>query len=127
LRVAACLALGAAALVGPAASAMADDVIIAAAYGDEPGCRFALSGDFDGTELLMLTPKEVSTSVTTCSIIDPKQAGDGNIVSMVLCGHEGEEFQTLDIMRFRHDAERDVFTIFTRDGTSWGEIGRCPP
>lgn len=109
--------------VGPAAAAELD---IPGAYGNEAGCRYASTGNFEGDDLLLLTRREVSTFVTLCSFVQVLPAEADNHVITVMCGHEGEETTTLGMLRVQKSWDGvDAYLIFDDNGTMWGKVGRC--
>jgi len=113
------------ALAGLPAAAASAEPPIAGNYGNPAGCRLAATGDVDIVDLLLLTPKEVSTYATLCSFVQLLPGGEVDIVATVICGHEGDETITLGMLRLRKEDGRDAFTVFNEDGTSWGTAERC--
>ncbi len=103
----------------------AADLTITGNYGNPAGCRQAAGGGVDSDDLLLLTPKEVSTYATLCEFVQLLPAGQLDLVATVICGHEGDETITLRLMRFRKEDGRDAFTVFDEVGTSWGTAERC--
>ena len=108
----------------PAISAELD---IPGNYGNEAGCRHAATGDFEGDDLLLLTRRDVSTYATLCSFVHIYPAEADSHVAVVTCGHEGEGYTTLGLMRVQKDPDGvDAYHIFGEDGSTWGKAGRCP-
>ncbi len=108
----------------PAISAELD---IPGNYGNEAGCRHAATGDFEGDDLLLLTRRDVSTYATLCSFAHLYPAEADSHVAVVTCGHEGEGYTTLGLMRVQKDPDGvDAYHIFDEDGATWGKAGRCP-
>jgi hypothetical protein len=108
----------------PAISAELD---IPGNYGNEAGCRHAATGDFEGDDLLLLTRRDVSTYATLCSFVHLYPAEADSHVAVVTCGHEGEGYTTLGLMRVQKDPDGvDAYHIFDEDGSTWGKAGRCP-
>jgi hypothetical protein len=105
--------------------AAAADLAITGNYGNPAGCRQAAGGGVDSDDLLLITPREVSTYATLCEFIQILPAGEVDLVATVICGHEGDETITLGLIRFRKEAGRDAFTVFSDDGASWGTAERC--
>ena len=106
-------------------TAVAADLAITGNYGNPAGCRQAAGGGVDSDDLLLLTPREVSTYAMLCEFIQLLPAGQLDLVATVICGHEGDETITLGMMRLRKEEGRDAFTVFSEDGTSWGTAERC--
>jgi hypothetical protein len=114
-------------LMGEIGNAVAGVLDIQGNYGNPAGCKFAASNDIDSDDLLLLTPDEVSTYATGCRFVQAVPAGDKTTVVTVICGHEGEDTQTVELMRIEKDADGvDAYTIFSADGGSWGRAPRCP-
>jgi hypothetical protein len=121
--------LGAASLLaclGAALPAGAVEISIGGNYGNEAGCKYLATNNYEGEDLVALTPKQVQTYVTLCSFVNATTLENGTIVTTVICGHEGEGYETLGLMRFAKVYEQDKWGIYDGDGTSWGEVPRCP-
>lgn len=109
---------------GPVAAATLD---ITGTYGDPRGCEYAVKRDYSEQEYVLLTAEEVSTAMTLCSFVQIVPYTNGNMIVTVMCGHEGDEAQTLALMRIQKDPDgADNFRIFDADGTEWGKAERCP-
>ena len=107
--------------------ATAAELDIPGPYGNEKGCGYARTGDFVGDDLLLLTRKDVSTFVTSCSFVQIFPAEAESQVAIVTCGHEGEGETTLEMMRVQKSSDGvDAYRIFDQNGAMWGEVGRCP-
>lgn len=105
--------------------AAAVEISIGGNYGNEAGCKYLATNNYEGEDLVALTPKEVQTYVTLCSFVNATTLENGTIVTTVICGHEGEETQTLELMRFTKSSEGDRWGIYDENGTSWGEVSPC--
>lgn len=113
-----CLAPGALAAV---------ELDIAGNYGDEAGCRFAVTNDYGEADILLLTRQYVTTQVTQCSFVQIFPAEADSRVAIVTCGHEGDEATTLALMRVQKTPDGvDAYLIFDQDGGMWGKVERCP-
>lgn len=109
-----------------ASSAHAQEQIkIGGNYGNEAGCKYLATNNYGDDSVLALTPKEVQTAVTLCSFVTATTLENGTIVASVICGHEGEETQTLGMMRFTKVYEQDRWGIFDANGDTWGEVSPC--
>jgi len=64
-------------------------------YGNEAGCRHAITNDYSEEDLLLLTPRDIGTHVTLCSFVQIFPAEADSKVAIVTCGHEGEAETTL--------------------------------
>lgn len=96
-------------------------------YGNEAGCRHAVTNDFNEEDMLLLTPRDVGTHVTLCSFIQIFPAEADSQVAIVTCGHEGEAETTLGMMRVQKSPDgMDAYVIFDETGTMWGKAERCP-
>lgn len=118
-----------AAMTGTAVAASID---IGGNYGDEPGCKFATdANNFAGSEYIMLTPEQFKTSATSCDFLDAAPVWEkyGNRVFAVtaMCGHEGSDTTTLDLLRVeKHTEEADTYSVFDANGTEIGKVKKCP-
>lgn len=120
------LRLASLAVLLAASSALAEEQIkIGGNYGNEAGCKYLKDGVYGDDNVLALTPKEVQTAVTLCSFVTATTLEGGTIVASVICGHEGEETQTLGLMRFTKVYEQDKWGIFDANGDTWGEVSPC--
>jgi len=120
-------AIVAAALSALAGGASAEALSgLAGTYGNANGCRYAASGNYVDDDMVILKPDEYQTYVTLCEFLDVRKARDGSQVAMALCGHEGDEAQTIDFLRFVKDPSgRDAYAIFGQGGDSHGEVEPC--
>ena len=117
------LALG---LMPFASQAFAAELDITGDYGNAGGCHHARTGDIEGDDLLLLTRREVSTYATLCSFVQVFPAEAESHVMIVTCGHEGEDYTTLGMMRVQKSQDDvDAYLIFDETGTMWGKAGRC--
>lgn len=101
------------------AAATAATLDIDGKYGNPAGCKFAATNNAESDDLLLLTPTEVETYVTFCSFVQVLPAGATTRVVTTICGHEGEEMQTIELMRIEKDGNgADAYTIFSSSGDS---------
>jgi hypothetical protein len=95
-------------------------------YGNEAGCRHAKTGNYDEDDMVLLTRREVMTYATGCSFVQIYPAEADGQVAIVTCGHEGEDYTTLGLMRVQKAPDGvDAYLIFDEDGGMWGKVGRC--
>lgn len=95
-------------------------------YGDADGCKRVMDRQTSSDAMLYLTPEYVGTYATLCQPLAIWPAGEDTVVAPVICGHEGDETQTVDHVRLvKAPAGRDAYLIFGADGTPWGEVMRC--
>lgn len=114
-------------LVAAASVALAAELDIAGDYGNPAGCGNLATGDYSDDSMLWLTPKAVATYVTHCSFLQVLRTENGAHVVTVICGHEGDEAQTLGMMRFERAADGvDAYDVFDSYGEHWGRTDACP-
>lgn len=121
------LAIVSAALPALAGGASADALSgLAGTYGNASGCRYEASGNYVDDDMVILKPDEYQTYVTLCEFLDVRTARDGSQVAMALCGHEGDEAQTVEFLRFVKDPSgADAFAIFGQGGDRYAEVEPC--
>ena len=121
------LALIAAMLPAFAGSASAEALSgLAGTYGNANGCKYEATGNYIDEDMVILKADEYQTYVTLCEFLEVRVARDGSQVVTALCGHEGDEAQTIDFMRFVKDRSgRDAFAIFGQGGDPYGEVEPC--
>lgn len=108
---------------GAAAEALSG---LAGTYGNANGCKYEATGNYVDDDMVILKPDEYQTYVTLCEFLEVRSARDGSQVVMALCGHEGDEAQTIEFMRFVRDASgRDAIAIFGQGGDPYGEVEPC--
>jgi hypothetical protein len=109
------------------APALSAELDIPGNYGNEAGCRHAVTNDYSEEDMVLLTRRDVSTHVTLCSFVQIFPAEADSQVTIVTCGHEGEGETTLGMMRVQKSPDgMDAYLIFDETGTMWGKAGRCP-
>ncbi len=121
------LALIAATLPAYAGGASAEVLSgLAGTYGNANGCKYEATGNYVDDDMVILKPDEYQTYVTLCEFLDVRAARDGSQVVMALCGHEGDEAQTIEFMRFAKNASgRDAYAIFSQAGDLFSEVEPC--
>lgn len=121
------LALIAALLPALAGSVSAEALSgLSGTYGNASGCRYVATGNYVDDDMVILKPDEYQTHVTYCEFLEVHTARDGSQVVTALCGHEGDEAQTIDFMRFVKDASgKDAFAIFGAAGDPYGVVEPC--
>lgn len=119
----ACLAVGLGVAAGPAQSASLD---IKGSYGNESGCRFLETNDYGDDSVVTLTADAYETAVTSCEFLQVLTARSGARVATMLCGHEGEEAQTVEFLRIVKDQSgADAFDLFAETGDPRGRVEPC--
>lgn len=111
----------------PLGISFAAELDIPGNYGNEAGCRHAVTNDYSEEDMLLLTARDVGTHVTLCSFVQIFPAEADSQVAIVACAHEGEAETTLGMMRVQKSPDGvDAYVIFDQNGTEWGKAGRCP-
>jgi hypothetical protein len=112
-------------LAGPAAAARLD---LAGPYGNAAGCRYLATNVYGDDSVVMLTPDSFETFVTSCEFLQVLAASSGASVVTMLCGHEGDEAQTVEFLRVVKDPNGlDAYDIFAGTGDARGRVERCRP
>lgn len=112
-------------------ASVAASIDIGGSYGDEPGCKFATDPDnFIGSEYIVLTQEVFKTGSTSCDFVDAAPVWEkyGNRVFVVtaMCGHEGTDTTTVDLLRVeKHPEEADTYSVFDAKGEEIGRGKRC--
>jgi hypothetical protein len=109
---------------GTAAAASLD---IEGTYGSPAGCKYAADGVYGDEEVSILDAEHYENFVTWCEFVQVIPVRDGSSVVTMLCGHEGEEYQTIDMVRIARSAEGDGYTIFHANGDAWDSVALCRP
>jgi len=94
-------------------------------YGNEAGCRFAADGSYDDDSLLRLSADRYDTFATGCEFLQGLRASDGSKVMTMLCGHEGETFQSIEFMRIVKQGKEDAYDLYSQSGEHIGGVRRC--
>lgn len=112
-------------LAGPAAAARLD---LDGAYGNAAGCHYLATNVYGDDSVVMLTPDSFETFVTSCEFLQVLAARSGASVVTMLCGHEGDESQTVEFLRVVKDQNGlDAYDIFAGTGDARGRVERCRP
>ena len=93
-------------------------------HGNAAGCRIAAGGQPDSDDVLLLTPESAQTYATYCGFISRFATGNDDVVLLSVCGHEGDEMETVGFIRIR--PVEDGFQVFDGDGADWGRAMPCP-
>lgn len=96
-------------------------------WGNPAGCRFAKDQGHGDDSRLVLTADRVETYATYCEWVEVGAASDGTQVATGLCGHEGEDYRTVETFIVERDlVDQTLVRIRASDGVAWGEVRRCP-
>lgn len=99
---------------------------LAGTYGNAAGCRYEATGNYVDEDMVVLKADEYQTYVTLCEFLEVRKARDGSQVVTALCGHEGDEAQTIEFMRIVKDASgKDLYAVFSQAGDLLGEVEPC--
>jgi hypothetical protein len=120
------LACAASIVAGVTGPAQAQTLALEGVWGNEAGCKFARDGDYND-EMLVLKPQGVERYVIGCDWLQVLTAIDGSQVATGLCGHEGEDYRTVETFIIEKDMTDPALTrIRTSNGEPWGEVRKCP-
>jgi hypothetical protein len=113
-------------LLSPAVGASAATLDISGKYGNPAGCKFMATSDV-AEDMTFLTADGWGTYATLCSFVQITPVGDLTRVITAICAQEGEETQTIDMLRLEKDPNgADAWTIYNSAGDNWGKVSRCP-
>lgn len=108
-------------------AASAANLPISGSYGNDLGCELARTGNYNPVDnVYLLTPQELSTSVTLCGFDAVKPGPDGVLMVRMTCASEGSgpEDNTKENAEITGTPESGYTVRFT-DGTRWGPLGKC--
>jgi hypothetical protein len=95
-------------------------------YGNEAGCKFMATSEV-AEDMTFLTAEGWGTYAMLCRFVEVTPAGNLTRVATAICAHEGEETQTIDMLRLEKDPNgADAWTIYNSAGDDWGKVSRCP-
>lgn len=100
---------------------------ISGSYGNELGCKLALTGEYNPVEgVELLTPTEMSTAVSLCTFKEIVSAPGNRLHVSMTCSYEGSgpEDDTEDKAEISGDPVAG-YTVRFADGTSWGPLRKC--
>jgi hypothetical protein len=96
-------------------------------WGNEAGCKFADTKNNSDDSLMVLTADGVETYATFCEWVQVGTAIDGTQVVTGLCGHEGEDYRSIEMYIVERDmADTSLIRIRASNGEPWGEVRKCP-
>ena len=96
------------------------------AYGNAAGCDFHKGGTRNDESMFLLTGSKIETYAMLCEILDIRK-GAGAILATALCGHEGDDLVTAELVIIRNAAEpgQDRRRVTDAMGNEWGEAEPC--
>jgi hypothetical protein len=110
-----------------AVEASAETLDITGKYGNAAGCKFMATSEI-AEDMVFLTQDGWGTYATLCSFVEVLKAGDFTRVVTAICAHEGEDTQTIDMLRLEKNREGvDAWTAFNSAGDDWGTVSLCRP
>lgn len=107
-------------------SGQAATLAIDGKYGNKAGCRYAMTGDSDGSDdFFLLTPESLTTAAAHCEVETTGKSKAGEpIFAIFSCRAEGEKNAT-DLPASVEQAGKEGYKIVFEDGTVWGPLKRC--
>jgi len=113
-------------LLSQAVETSAATLDIIGKYGNAAGCKFMATSEI-AEDMTFLTPEGWGSYAMLCRFVEVTPAGDLTRVATTICAHEGEETQTIDMLRLEKDPNgADAWTIYNSAGDDWGKVSRCP-
>lgn len=96
-------------------------------WGNPTGCKYAKDGNYENDDMMVLKPQGIETYVTGCEWLQVLNASGGAQVATGICGHEGEDYQTVETYIVEKD-QTDPALVRIRQSTGevWGEVRKCP-
>jgi hypothetical protein len=122
-----CLVSSAARAADGPALAASDAPWLSGVWGNAAGCAYHRGGSRDADDsLFVLRPDGLETYVMLCDFLSV-QRGQGASVATALCGHEGEDLLTAELVIIREPWEPEAQTkrVTDHDGNVWAEVEAC--
>ncbi|WP_353645405.1 hypothetical protein [Mesorhizobium sp. WSM2239] len=83
--------------------------------------------NYNNDEMLVLKADSVEGYETGCEWLQVSSAKDGTQVATGLCGHEGEDYRTVETFIIEKDmTDPTLPRIRASNGEPWGEVRKCP-
>ncbi len=113
-------------LAASGSPAVAGQINIPYNYGNPAGCENLATGAYDDDTMFYLTPTEISSYVTGCEILQALRPKNDSYVVTTICGHEGEETQTIEMFRIQKVTDgADAYEIYDDAGDLWQRVEPC--
>lgn len=94
-------------------------------YGNKAGCRYATTGESDGSDdFFLLAPNAVTTATAHCEVRSVGNKTATTIDTVLSCQAEGEESGTELTAQIVREG-KDAYKINFKDGTLWGPLAKC--
>ena len=108
-----------------AVEASAATLDVTGKYGNAAGCKFMATSDI-AEDMIFLTADGWGTYALLCRFVQITPAGEFTRVVTAICAHEGEDTQTVDMLRLEKNRDGvDAWTIYNSAGDNWGNVSRC--
>lgn len=108
-------------------TASAASLPIDGTYGNEAGCKLALTGNYgEDDSAQIVTPDSLQTMVTACTFTKTSPAPGNRHQVVMTCASEGEgpESNIEDKAEISGDSVSG-YTVRFEDGNSWGPLKKC--
>ncbi|RST84507.1 hypothetical protein EJC49_20610 [Aquibium carbonis] len=115
------------AIAEEAVAPAADSLWLTGVWGNVPGCAYHKGGSRDDDDsLFVLKSDGLESYVTGCDFLSV-QRGNGASVATALCGHEGEDVLTAELVIIRDpwDPEDRTRRVTDAAGNPWAEVEPC--
>ncbi|MGE0503085.1 MAG: hypothetical protein AB7I79_19665 [Rhizobiaceae bacterium] len=113
------------AILACAGGSAAASLDIEGTYGSPAGCKYAADSVYGDETVTVLDAEHYENFVTYCEFVQILPARDGSHIVTMLCGHEGDEAQTIEQVRIAKAAEGDAYNLFHASGEPWDSVTRC--
>jgi len=108
-----------------AVEASAATLDITGKYGNAAGCTFMATSNI-AEDMVFMTAEGWGTYALLCRFVQVTPDGDSTRVVTAVCAHEGEETESIDMLRLEKDpGGADAWTIYNSAGDNWGSVSRC--
>jgi hypothetical protein len=108
-------------------AAQAQTLSLEGVWGNANGCKYVKDGLYENDDMLVLKPEGVESYVIGCEWLQVLTARNGTQVVTGICGHEGEDYPTVETYIVEKD-QTDPALVRIRQSTGdvWGEVRKCP-
>jgi len=96
-------------------------------WGNPTGCKYAKDGNYENDDMVVLKPDGIETYVTLCEWVQALPSSSGAQVVTGLCGHEGEDYQTVEMYIIEKDhTDPGLMRVRQSTGEVLSEVRKCP-
>jgi hypothetical protein len=114
-------------LLATQSAADAQTLSLDGTWGNPNGCKYAKDGLYENDDMLVLKPDGVEGYVIGCEWLQVLTAKNGTQVATGICGHEGEDFPSVETYIVEKDyTDPALMRIRQSTGDIWGEVRKCP-